>query len=350
MSIIEVRDLSKTFVTKDGTVKALEGINFSVEAGDIYGIIGMSGAGKSTLVRCLNYLEVPTSGSVKIEGKDLSTLSEKDLRSLRSSIAMIFQGFNLLMQKSVIDNVMFPLQLAHMQKDEARQKARELLATVGLAEKEKAYPAQLSGGQKQRVAIARALASNPKILLCDEATSALDPQTTNSILQLLKKINRDTGITIVIITHQMSVVREICHHVAIVEKGHIVENGAVEEIFTHPKSHAAKMLIIEGKDPDEWEKEQGQITGSADNTVPILQEDKRIRIVFNTQSSFEPVIANMILHFHTPVNILKADTKDVGGVARGEMILGLPQGEEMQKNMIDYLKTRGLEVEVLDRR
>lgn len=346
MSIIEVRNLSKTFVTKDGTVNALQGINFTVEEGDIYGIIGMSGAGKSTLVRCLNYLEVPTSGDVRIEGQDLKKLSEKELRTLRSSVAMIFQSFNLLMQKSVIDNVMFPLQLAHVAKDEARTKARQLLSTVGLSDKENAFPAQLSGGQKQRVAIARALASNPKILLCDEATSALDPQTTNSILQLLKKINQDTGITIVIITHQMSVVREICHHVAIVEKGHIVENGAVEDIFTHPKSHAAKMLIIEGKDPDEWEKEQGQISGS-DPTVPILYEAKRIRIVFNTQSSFEPVIANMILHFHTPVNILRADTKDVGGVARGEMILGLPEGEQMQSDMIDYIRARGLDVEVL---
>ena len=317
--IVEVKHLSKTFTTKEGQVDALRDINLSIEKGDIYGIIGMSGAGKSTLVRCLNFLEVPTSGQVIVEGQDLGSLSDRELRALRSSIGMIFQSFNLLMQKSVIDNVCFPLQIQGIRKKDAVIKARELLKTVGLEDKEKAYPAQLSGGQRQRVAIARALACDPKILLCDEATSALDPQTTASILDLLKKINAETGITIIIITHQMSVVREICNNVAIIEKGSLVENGLVEEIFTHPKSRAAKQLIIEGKDPDEWTSEE-----NAAGTVPLLHEDRRIRIVFGTQSSFEPVIANMVLTMGTPVNILRADTKDVHGVARGEMILGLP--------------------------
>ena len=318
--IVEVKHLSKTFTTKEGQVDALRDINLSIEKGDIYGIIGMSGAGKSTLVRCLNYLEVPTSGQVIAEGQDLGSLSDRELRALRSSIGMIFQSFNLLMQKVV--------------------KARELLKTVGLEDKEKAYPAQLSGGQRQRVAIARALACDPKILLCDEATSALDPQTTASILDLLKKINAKTGITIIIITHQMSVVREICNNVAIIEKGSLVENGLVEEIFTHPKSRAAKQLIIEGKDPDEWTMEE-----NAAGTVELLHEDRRIRIVFGTQSSFEPVIANMVLTMGTPVNILRADTKDVHGVARGEMILGLPADREIQERMISYLIERGLDVE-----
>ena len=234
MAIIEVQNLSKTFVTRDARVEALRNINFSVEERDIYGIIGMSGAGKSTLVRCLNYLETPTEGTVTVEGRTLGELSTKELRELRGSISMIFQGFNLLMQRTVLDNVCFPLTLQQnkLSRAEARKKAERLLKIVGLSEKAKAYPAQLSGGQKQRVAIARALASDPKILLCDEATSALDPQTTQSILQLLRKINEETGITIVIITHQMSVVREICRHVAIVENGEIVENGPVEEIFT----------------------------------------------------------------------------------------------------------------------
>jgi D-methionine transport system ATP-binding protein len=253
---------------------------------------------------------------------------------------MIFQSFNLLMQKSVIDNVCFPLQIQGIKKKDAVVKARELLKTVGLEDKEKAYPAQLSGGQRQRVAIARALACDPKILLCDEATSALDPQTTASILDLLKKINAETGITIIIITHQMSVVREICNNVAIIEKGSLVENGLVEEIFTHPKSRAAKQLIIEGKDPDE-----GTLEENAAGTVPLLHEDRRIRIVFGTQSSFEPVIANMVLTMGTPVNILRADTKDVHGVARGEMILGLPADKELQERMISYLIERGLDVE-----
>ena len=268
--IVEVKHLSKTFTTKEGQVDALRDINLSIEKGDIYGIIGMSGAGKSTLVRCLNFLEVPTSGQVIVEGQDLGSLSDRELRALRSSIGMIFQSFNLLMQKSVIDNVCFPLQIQGIRKKDAVIKARELLKTVGLEDKEKAYPAQLSGGQRQRVAIARALACDPKILLCDEATSALDPQTTASILDLLKKINAETGITIIIITHQMSVVREICNNVAIIEKGSLVENGLVEEIFTHPKSRAAKQLIIEGKDPDEWTSEE-----NAAGTVPLLHEDRR---------------------------------------------------------------------------
>ena len=338
--MVEVRNLSKTFLTKDGQVDALSDINLTVEKGDIYGIIGMSGAGKSTLVRCLNYLEVPTKGQVLVEGQDLGELSDKELRALRASIGMIFQSFNLLMQKSVLDNVCFPLQIQGRKKKDAVAKARELLRTVGLEDKEKTYPAQLSGGQRQRVAIARALACDPKILLCDEATSALDPQTTASILGLLRKINAETGITIIIITHQMSVVREICNNVAIIEKGRLVENGLVEEIFTHPKSRAARQLIIEGKDPDEWEEEP-----SASGTMALLHEDRRIRIVFGTQSSFEPVIANMVLTMGTPVNILKADTKDVHGVARGEMILGLPADKELQERMIDYLKERGLDVE-----
>ena len=338
--IVEVRNVSKTFLTKDGRVDALRDINLSVEEGDIYGIIGMSGAGKSTLVRCLNFLEVPTEGQVIVEGQELGKLTEKELRQLRSSIGMIFQSFNLLMQKSVLDNVCFPLQIQGMKKKDAAVKARKLLGTVGLEDKENSYPAQLSGGQRQRVAIARALACDPKILLCDEATSALDPQTTASILDLLRKINVETGITIIIITHQMSVVREICNNVAIIEKGSLVENGLVEEIFTHPKSRAAKQLIIEGKDPDEWTADE-----SAAGTVPLLHEDRRIRIVFGTQSSFEPVIANMVLTMGTPVNILKADTKDVRGVARGEMILGLPADKDIQERMISYLLERGLDVE-----
>ena len=341
--IVEVRNVSKTFLTKDGRVDALKDINLSVEAGDIYGIIGMSGAGKSTLVRCLNFLEVPTEGQVIVEGQELGKLSDKELRQLRSSIGMIFQNFNLLMQKSVLDNICFPLQIQGMKKKEAAEKARKLLGTVGLQDKENSYPAQLSGGQRQRVAIARALACDPKILLCDEATSALDPQTTASILDLLRKINVETGITIIIITHQMSVVREICNNVAIIEKGSLVENGLVEEIFTHPKSRAAKQLIIEGKDPDEWTADEG-----AAGTVPLLHEDRRIRIVFGTQSSFEPVIANMVLTMGTPVNILKADTKDVHGVARGEMILGLPADKDLQERMIAYLIERGLDVEEVD--
>ena len=222
MNEIVVKNLSKTFAQGEQNVEALKNINLTVETGDIYGIIGMSGAGKSTLVRCFNYLEKPTSGEVLIGDKNLGELSEKELREDRSQIAMIFQSFNLLMQKNVIDNICFPLRLQKVSKADARKRAKELLEVVGLSDKAKAYPAQLSGGQKQRVAIARALANNPRILLCDEATSALDPQTTASILELLRDINKKLGITIIVITHQMSVVSEICNKVAIIEKGQVV--------------------------------------------------------------------------------------------------------------------------------
>ncbi|CCX88979.1 aBC-type metal ion transport system ATPase component [Clostridium sp. CAG:590] len=335
---IEVKHLSKTFEQKGITVHALQDINLNIELGDIYGIIGMSGAGKSTLVRCLNYLERPTEGEVLIEGKDLGSLNEKELREQRSDIAMIFQHFNLLMQKSVLDNICFPLQIQGVKKKEARTKARELLKTVGLEEKEKAYPAQLSGGQKQRVAIARALAVNPKILLCDEATSALDPQTTASILALLKQINEQFGITIVIITHQMSVIREICNRVAIIERGALVEDGSVTDIFNHPKSKAAKELILRDRPDTEVDRKQDALVGQ-------LKSNRKIRIVFSDNSAFEPVIANMILKFETPVNILRADTKNVGGVAKGEMILGLPEDKHLQVDIEQYLTDCGLEIE-----
>ena len=274
-----------------------------------------------------------------IEGKDLGTLSEKELRAQRSDIAMIFQHFNLLMQKSVIDNICFPLQIHGVKRKDAKARARELLKTVGLEDKEKAYPAQLSGGQKQRVAIARALASDPKILLCDEATSALDPQTTASILELLKSINEQFNITIVIITHQMSVIREICNRVAIIEHGELVENGLVEDIFSHPKSKAAREILRDL--PEDGVKLEGAVAEQLER----IQSDRKLRIVFSENSAFEPVIANMILKFGTPVNILRADTKNVGGVAKGEMILGLPDDRHLQIDMEEYLKEHGLEIE-----
>ena len=337
--MVEVRHLYKTFEDRESRVEALKDINFKVATGDIYWIIGMSGAGKSTLVRCLNFLEKPTSGEVIVDGKELSALSPKELRSERAGIAMIFQDFNLLMQKNVIDNVAFPLLIHGTKRSEARKRAHALLETVGLSEKAKNYPAQLSGGQQQRVAIARALANDPKFLLCDEATSALDPQTTHSILSLLKRINAEMGITIILITHQMSVVQEICHKVAIIENGELVEDGKVSEIFADPKSHAGRMLVIGGRDPGEWEQAKAKPV-----TRELLHEKRRIRIVFETNSSYEPVIANMVLRFQTPVNILKADTRNVGGTARGEMILGLPDDMRVQEEMIRYLKERKLVV------
>ncbi len=335
MAIIEVQHVSKRFQTKMGPVDALKDISLEIEEGDIYGIIGMSGAGKSTLVRCLNYLEIPTQGHVIVNGHDLGELTEKQLLQERRDIAMIFQHFNLLMQKNVIDNVCFPMLIQGQSKADARKRAKELLEIVDLSDRELSYPSQLSGGQKQRVAIARALASDPKILLCDEATSALDPQTTSSILKLLKDINRQFGITIVIITHQMSVVRQICTHVAIMSLGEVKEKGLVTDIFNHPKTPEARELLL--KDADSGYEE--------DLTPGELKTKSRIRIVYTKNSAFEPVIANMAITMGKPVNILKADTKNVGGIAQGEMILGLPEDEDVQRAMIAYLKERGLEVE-----
>ena len=302
-------------------------------------ITGMSGAGKSTLVRCINHIEVPTEGMVIVQDKDLSKLSEKELRKQREHIGMIFQHFNLLMQKSVLENVCFPLFIQGKSKAEAKKKAYELLDIVGLKDRAKAYPSQLSGGQKQRVAIARALASDPQILLCDEATSALDPQTTSSILSLLQDINKRFGITIVVITHQMAVVREICNRVAIMKDGQVVENGSTVEIFNHPKSEVARDLLR--KD------DGGDTTGDDQQTANQIQDGTKIRIVFTENSAFEPVIANMILTFKEPINILKAATKNVGGVAKGEMILEIPNGSTNVKAMEQYLIDRGLELEEL---
>lgn len=329
--IIQIKNVTKTFVGKDNQVEALKGISLDIAKGDIYGIIGMSGAGKSTLVRCLNFLERPTTGTVLVENRDLSAMSEKELRRTRTEIAMIFQHFNLLMQRSVLDNVCFPMEIVGVKKADARKRAMELLKIVGLAEKAKSYPAQLSGGQKQRVAIARALANNPKILLCDEATSALDPTTTKSILQLLQQINRDFGITIVIITHEMTVVQEICSHVAIIDNGELAEHGTVEEVFTSPQTAAAKRLVF-----------------MVNPQAKEMQSKRCIRIVFSENSSFEPVIANMVLECKAPVNILLADTKDIGGIAHGQMILQLPEDETAASRMIHYLKERKLTVEEVD--
>ncbi|WP_321004732.1 methionine ABC transporter ATP-binding protein [Eisenbergiella porci] len=329
--IIQIKNVTKTFQTRENRVEALKNINLEINKGDIYGIIGMSGAGKSTLVRCLNFLEKPTEGTVLIEGQDLSACTDKELRKVRNSVAMIFQHFNLLMQRTVLDNVCFSLEILGMKKKEAREKARDLLKIVDLEAKADAYPAQLSGGQKQRVAIARSLAMNPKILLCDEATSALDPTTTRSILALLKEINQEFGITIVIITHEMGVVQEICSHVAIIDNGELAETGTVEEVFSAPKSRAARKLVFQGE-----------------RKYSLMKSKRCIRIAFTENSSFEPVIANMVLECKASVNILMADTQDVGGIARGQMVLQLPEDMQIAEKMIQYLKDRNLTVEELD--
>ena len=326
--MIQVENLCKRFNTKGGTVEAAKNISFSIEKGEIFGIIGLSGAGKSTLVRCLNLLERPTSGTVRVNGKNLTELSEKELRKERQKIGMIFQHFNLLMQRTALDNVCFPMEIAGIKKAEARKKALEYLKIVGLEEKALSYPSQLSGGQKQRVAIARVLASDPQILLCDEATSELDPQTTKAILELIKEINRDYGITVVVITHEMSVVQEICDKVAVLERGALVEIGTVEELFRNPKTDEAKKLVFSGR-----------------TQIQEMKGKRLVRVTFQEKSSFEPVIANLVLTYRTPVNILYADTKNINGQAQGEMILQLPEIEEVANKMIQYLRDTNMGVE-----
>ena len=326
--MIQVENLCKRFNTKGGTVEAAKNISFSIEKGEIFGIIGLSGAGKSTLVRCLNLLERPTSGTVRVNGKNLTELSEKELRKERQKVGMIFQHFNLLMQRTALDNVCFPMEIAGIKKAEARKKALEYLKIVGLEEKALSYPSQLSGGQKQRVAIARVLASDPQILLCDEATSALDPQTTKAILELIKEINRDYDITVVVITHEMSVVQEICDKVAVLERGALVETGTVEELFRNPKTDEAKKLVFSGR-----------------TQIQEMKGKRLVRVTFQEKSSFEPVIANLVLTYRTPVNILYADTKNINGQAQGEMILQLPEIEEVANKMIQYLRDINMGVE-----
>ena len=321
--MIEIKNLSKTFHTADGEIEALKNVSLSIADGDIYGIIGMSGAGKSTLVRTINMLERPTEGSVVIDGVDMGALSDKELREKRREITMIFQGFNLLMQKTCLDNVCFPLKLAGITGAAAKERALELLDTVGLKAKAKAYPAQLSGGQQQRVAIARALATKPKVLLCDEATSALDPTTTSSILELIRSINEKTGITVIIITHQMSVVESVCRHVAILDGGVIAEQGEVGEVFSHPKSAAAKRLVF---------PEGDAITAAA---VP---GERTIRVVFNgSEATSTPLIAHMAVEMGIEANIAYASTRTIDGREFGSMLLGIRDGGDAAERAIQYM-------------
>ena len=321
--MIELKQVSKVFPTEDGDFEALSNIDLTINDGDIFGIVGMSGAGKSTLVRCINLLERPTSGAVYIDGENLMDTPPAQLRQQRRSISMIFQQFNLLMQRTCLKNICFPMEIAGVPKAEAKKRALEYLDIVGLPDKANAYPAQLSGGQKQRIAIARALASNPKVLLCDEATSALDPTTTRSILKLIKDINQRLGITVVVITHEMAVVEEICTHVAILDHGHMVETGTVEEVFSNPKTEAGRKLVFpEGANIDQF---------------PVAGV---VRVVFNGGSSYEPLIASLAIDCGVKVNILGADTRNVNGKAFGSMLLGLPQDKNEAVKAMNYLRAQ----------
>ena len=318
--MIELRNLNKTFLTQDGALTALDDINLTVQDGEIFGIIGLSGAGKSTLVRCMNLLERPTHGEVLVDGQDLMKLSPAGLREVRRNIGMIFQSYNLLEQRTVLRNVLYPLELTHEDRRTARTHAMQLLELVGLADRASAYPAQLSGGQKQRVAIARALATNPHYLLCDEATSALDPTTTDSILALLQTINRTLGVTVVVITHEMAVVDRICHRVAVIDNSRIVEMGAVDAIFANPRSAIARELILPHV------KVAATVRGGA-----------HVRLAFNGESTYKPLVSALILETGVPVSILFADTRDIGGKTYGQILLELPGEDRLAQRVTAWL-------------
>ena len=330
--IFRLENVTKVYKNDGKEFTALKNINLSIEEGEIYGIIGMSGAGKSTLVRTLNRLEEVSEGSVSFYGKKLSELKPSEIRKVRRQIAMIFQSFNLLSQRSVISNVMQPLKIAGVSRSERKKKALEMLKVVGLEEKKHQFPSRLSGGQKQRVAIARALASDPKVLLCDEATSALDPKITGEILDLLKEINETRNLTIVIITHEMSVVEKICDKVAIIDEGNLAEAGEVKEIFRNPKSESAKRLVFPSNPFD-----------------PSTKDSRLIRVAFDGLSASRPFIAELVETTGKKVNILSANTKSVGGVGYGQMVMELPESKEDQEIVIDFFKSSGLTVQEVER-
>lgn len=315
--MIEIKNLGKSYQTKDGLVEALNDVTLTIQDGDIFGIIGMSGAGKSTLVRCINMLEKPTQGEIIIDNVNIGKLSKKDLRKARRDITMIFQGFNLLEQRNVIDNVCFPLELIKVKPADRKKRALELLDLVGLGDKANVYPSQLSGGQKQRVAIARALATNPKILLCDEATSALDPKTTHQILDLIKEINKKLGITVIIITHQMNVVIEACNKVAILDGGIVAEEGYVNEVFSKPNSEAAKRLVY----PE-----------MAIDVKEDLIDWNQIRLVFNgAKVTSTPIISKLAVEKGIFLNIFNAQTKTINDKLYGSMMLGVSKEEDINR-------------------
>ena len=337
LALIEIRNLCKTFGTGSTAVHALEDVSLDIEAGEIFGIIGLSGAGKSTLVRCMNLLERPTSGTVTVDGADMTALSDKELRAARREIGMIFQSFNLLMQRNALANVRFPLELAGVPKKEANKRAQELLDMVGLGDRAEAFPAQLSGGQKQRVAIARALATNPKVLLCDEATSALDPTTTESILELLKNLNRQLGVTVVVITHEMRGVERICSRVAIIADSRIAEMGPVQDVFLNPQTEAAKKLVL----PSRAGKLEGFSSDSENRAVDECR-GRLIRLAFDGETTDRPIIADMILSCGAPVSIVYADTRSIEGRLYGHTVLQLPSDPAVAEKLRRWLSDEGV--------
>lgn len=341
--MIEIRNLSKTFRMKDGAVDALQDISLTIPDGDIYGIIGMSGAGKSTLVRCINMLEKPTAGQVFVDGAELTAMNDAQLRKARQSIGMIFQHFNLLTSRTVYDNIAFPLEIQGLGKAEIDKRIRPLLELVQLETRADYYPSQLSGGQKQRVGIARALASNPKVLLCDEATSALDPQTTKSILELLQDINKKLNLTIVLITHQMEVVKTICDRVAVIENGDIIEEGSMVDVFTNPQHPTTKEFtksVINAEIP-EMVKNKNLSANYTEGSKLI------VRLSFIGDSAGEPIVSGMVKRFDVDVSILYGNIDQLKDVPFGTLIIEINGTEVGIKSALEYLHKQNLKTEVI---
>lgn len=342
--MIDLKDIDVVFKTDDRVVNAVRDVNIHVEPGEIFGIVGYSGAGKSTLVRTINLLQRPTNGSVVVNGKDLLALSASELRQARKKIGMIFQHFNLMEQRTIYENVAFPLKGSQLTKAEVAAKVAELLDLVGLKEKTDAYPSQLSGGQKQRVAIARALANDPDILLCDEATSALDPKTTSSILALLEELNKKLNLTIVIITHEMSVVKDLCHKVAVMEDGKVLEQGDIVDIFTNPQSALTREFINTATHFDQ----EIALVLTHPSTQAISEEGDIIRLSYVGEETTQPLISYIVKTFQVEVNIIYGHVEILQGTPVGNLLLGFKGTKENIQKALNYLENQQVKVEHLD--
>ena len=343
--MIQLEHISKSFVTASGTVHAVQDVNLQIGEGEIFGIIGFSGAGKSTLVRCINLLERPTEGRVIVDGEDLTAMDLKKLREVRKKIGMIFQHFNLMRSRTVFQNIAFPLKKSGLSKAEKEKKIESLLELVGLSDKKDAYPSQLSGGQKQRVAIARALANDPKVLLCDEATSALDPQTTQSILKLLKQVNETLGITIVLITHEMAVVKDICDRVAIMEQGRVVEEGDTVSVFSHPKEAMTKDFIDTASNLGKIH----DLIAEGHSLTEIQPGEQMVLLTYSGSNAGQPLISALAEKFSVSANIIYGNIDYLKGKPLGKLVVTLSGEKEDMDQAIDYIRSLGVEMEVMKR-
>lgn len=343
--MIQLEHISKSFVTASGTVHAVQDVNLQIGEGEIFGIIGFSGAGKSTLVRCINLLERPTEGRVIVDGEDLTAMDLKKLREVRKKIGMIFQHFNLMRSRTVFQNIAFPLKRSGLSKAEKEKKIESLLELVGLSDKKDAYPSQLSGGQKQRVAIARALANDPKVLLCDEATSALDPQTTQSILKLLKQVNETLGITIVLITHEMAVVKDICDRVAIMEQGRVVEEGDTVSVFSHPKEAMTKDFIDTASNLGKIH----DLIAEGHSLTEIQPGEQMVLLTYSGSNAGQPLISALAEKFSVSANIIYGNIDYLKGKPLGKLVVTLSGEKEAMDQAIDYIRSLGVEMEVMKR-